>query len=31
MYGGLGDTDGFGLRLTSQYLGPTVNWTAPMG
>jgi hypothetical protein len=31
MYGGLGDTDGFGLRLTSQYLGPTVNWTAPNG
>jgi hypothetical protein len=29
MYGGLGDTDGFGLHLTSQYLGPTVNWTAP--
>jgi hypothetical protein len=31
MYGGLGDTDGFGLHLTSQYLGPTVNWTAPNG
>ena len=23
-----GDTDGFGLHLTSHYLGPTVNWTA---
>ncbi len=31
MYGGLGDTNGFGLHLTSQYLGPTVNWTAPNG
>jgi len=31
MYGGLGDADGFGLHLTSQYLGPTVNWTAPNG
>ena len=31
MYGGLGDTDGFGLHLTSQYLGPTVNWTTPNG
>jgi hypothetical protein len=31
MYGGLGDTDGFGLHLTSHYLGPTVNWTAPHG
>ena len=31
MYGGLGDSDGFGLHLTSQYLGPTVNWTAPNG
>jgi hypothetical protein len=31
MYGGLGDANGFGLRLTSQYLGPTVNWTAPNG
>jgi hypothetical protein len=31
IYGGLGDTDGFGLHLTSQYLGPTVNWTAPNG
>ncbi len=31
MYGGLGDSDGFGLHLTSQYLGPTVNWSAPNG
>ncbi len=31
MYGGLGDTDGFGTHLTSQYLGPTVNWTSPKG
>ena len=31
MYGGLGDANGFGLRLTSQYLGPTVNWAAPNG
>jgi hypothetical protein len=31
MYGGLGDADGFGLHLTSQYLGPTVKWTAPNG
>lgn len=31
MYGGLGDTNGFGTRLTSQYLGPTVNWISPRG
>jgi hypothetical protein len=31
MYGGLGDTDGFGLHETSHYIGPTVNWTAPNG
>ena len=31
MYGGLGDANGFGLHFTSQYLGPTVNWTAPNG
>jgi hypothetical protein len=31
MYGGLGDADGFGLHLTSQYLGPTLNWSAPNG
>ncbi len=30
-YGGLGTTDSFGTRLTSQYLGPTVNWSAPNG
>ena len=31
MYGGLGTTDGFGTSFTSQYLGPTMNWTAPNG
>jgi hypothetical protein len=31
MYGGLGTTNSFGLSFTSQYLGPTVNWTAPNG
>jgi hypothetical protein len=31
MYGGLGTTDSFGTHLTSHYLGPTVNWTAPNG
>jgi len=31
MYGGLGDADGFGLHDTSQYLGPTMNWTSPKG
>jgi hypothetical protein len=31
MYGGLGTTDGFGTRQTSQYAGPTINWTAPNG
>ena len=31
MYGGLGTTDGFGTTMTSQYLGPTINWTAPNG
>jgi hypothetical protein len=31
MYGGLGDRYTFGTRLTSQYLGPTINWTAPNG
>jgi hypothetical protein len=29
MYGGLGDCSTPGLRDTSQYLGPTVNWRAP--
>ncbi len=31
MYGGLGDWHSFGTRLTSHYLGPTVNWSAPNG
>lgn len=31
MYGGLGTTNGFGTGFTSQYLGPTINWTAPNG
>ncbi len=31
MYGGLGDRYSFGLRNTSHYFGPTVNWTAPNG
>src|SRR5271165_1393385 len=31
MYGGLGTTDSFGTHLTSQYLGPAINWTAPNG
>ncbi len=31
MYGGLGTTNGFGTSFTSQYLGPTMNWTAPNG
>lgn len=31
MYGGLGDAHGFGTHLTSHYLGPTVNWSAPGG
>ncbi len=31
MYGGLGDRYSFGLHNTSQYLGPTMNWTAPNG
>ncbi|HEY6305566.1 MAG TPA: hypothetical protein VI488_03785 [Candidatus Angelobacter sp.] len=28
MYGGLGDRDTLGLHNTSQYVGPTVNWTS---
>ena len=28
MYGGLGDRHSFGTRLTSHYLGPTINWAA---
>jgi len=31
MYGGLGDWNSFGTRLTSHYLGPAVNWSAPNG
>jgi hypothetical protein len=31
MYGGLGDWHSFGTRLTSHYLGPTINWGAPNG
>jgi hypothetical protein len=31
MYGGLGDRHSFGLNQTAQYLGPTLNWTAPNG
>lgn len=31
MYGGLGDFNSFGTSFTSQYLGPTINWTAPNG
>ena len=31
MYGGLGDAHSFGTRLTSHYLGPAINWSAPNG
>jgi hypothetical protein len=31
LYGGLGDLNGFGLKATSQYLGPTVGFTIPHG
>ena len=31
MYGGLGDTESFGLHNTSHYAGPTINWSAPGG
>jgi hypothetical protein len=31
MYGGLGDGHSFGTRLTSHYLGPAINWSAPNG
>jgi hypothetical protein len=31
MYGGLGDRYTPGLHNTSQYLGPTINWTSPAG
>jgi hypothetical protein len=31
LYGGLGDSNGFGTSFTSQYFGPTINWAAPKG
>jgi hypothetical protein len=31
IYGGLGDADGFGLRETSHYAGPTVAFNIPQG
>jgi hypothetical protein len=31
LYGGLGDTDGFGLKATSHYLGPTISFDVPNG
>ena len=31
LYGGLGTTDGFGLRATSHYIGPTVGFKIPHG
>ena len=31
LYGGLGDTNGFGTTQTAHYFGPTLNWTAPNG
>lgn len=31
MYGGLGDRYSFGMRLTSHYIGPTINWQSPNG
>jgi Putative MetA-pathway of phenol degradation len=31
LYGGLGDTDGFGLKQTSHYLGPNLQWNLPKG
>ena len=31
MYGGLGTTDGFGLKATSHYVAPTVRWDIPRG
>jgi hypothetical protein len=31
MYGGLGTTDSFGWKQTSQYLAPTVQWNIPKG
>lgn len=31
LYGGLGDRYSFGLKDTSHYLGPSINWRAPNG
>ncbi len=31
LYGGLGDGDGFGLKQTSQYLAPNIQWNLPKG
>ncbi|MBZ5574574.1 MAG: hypothetical protein LAO09_22180 [Acidobacteriia bacterium] len=31
MYGGLGDRYSFGTNQTSQYFGPTINWSSPHG
>ncbi len=31
LYGGLGDLDGFGLRATSHYAGPTISFNIPRG
>jgi hypothetical protein len=31
LYGGLGTTDSFGWKATSQYLGPTIGFTIPRG
>jgi hypothetical protein len=31
IYGGLGTADGFGLKQTSHYAGPTVQWNIPNG
>jgi len=31
LYGGLGDLDGFGLKATSHYLGPTLGFDIPNG
>lgn len=31
LYGGLGDKDSFGLRDTSHYFGPSLNWSGPGG
>jgi hypothetical protein len=31
LYGGLGDSDGFGLKQTSHYFGPSIQWNLPNG